>query len=450
MAGVSAKYPNRLREVIKQSGLTITDVADESGIPLRTLFDYCRGSVPIPRKKLDNIAAVIGCSPHYLVPAIRGICPDSLQSSGEGNGWLYTGVLSNLDILRRDLFVQVGKLTAAIGVSQFGSFEEILNPDAWERLLVTLDKPARIDEDALLHLETLTDAYWHLYRTALAKTDLLSNISSHLTTATRLLKTSQPIMAQFRLCSIVSNTAQILGEIYYDIDQIDDAKSYYRLAGSVAAEVDNRALQATALGREGFLPVYQGKAHEALPLLQNAFALAEKSTTGQTKAWITMMEAEALSRIDGKKNVCLSTLKKVDDIFHEEDCVSHEEAPNKDDRRWTGFDQSTLLGYKGQCLLHLHQPEEARSLLLLTLENLPPGPTRRRSIRLIDLALSYVQSQEIEEACEVATQALVYTAQSKSTGSLQRLKRFQKTLQPWQNLACVRRFSSVMKMLENA
>lgn len=450
MAAESAKYPNYLRKLIKEAGLTVKDVAEESGIPLRTLFEYCKGNIPVPRKKLEDIAAIIGCSPHYLVPALPRRDLNLLQSTGEEvNHWTSMGVLNNLDKLRRDLFVQMGKLATVAGISLFGPSEDILSLDAWERLLATLDKPARTDESTLIHLETLTDTYWSLYRTAIAKTDLLSSVSGHLMTVTRLLKTHQPVAVQFRLCSIISNAAQILGEIYYDMDMIEDARSYYKLASRAADEVDNRALKATALGREGFLPIYLGKPYDSLPFLREAYILAEKNTTGQTKAWIAMMQAEALARIEGKKEECLSMLKRVEDVFHKEN-TEVEEAPNRDDRRWTGFTEPTLIGYKGTCFLHLHQPEEARSMLLSTLDTLPPGPTRRRSLVLTDLALSYVQSREIEQACETAALALIYTAQSKSPRSLQRLKHFRKALQPWRNLACVRRFANAMKMLEAA
>lgn len=54
-------------------------------------------------------------------------------------------------ILRRDLFTQIGRLTAAVSISQLGTFDEVLNPDAWERLLATLSKSVCIDEEALLH-----------------------------------------------------------------------------------------------------------------------------------------------------------------------------------------------------------------------------------------------------------------------------------------------------------
>jgi transcriptional regulator with XRE-family HTH domain len=104
----SAKYPNRLRESIRQAGLTVKEVAEESGVPLRTLFDYCKGDVPIPRKKLEDIAAVLGYSPRYLVPTVPRMDLHLLQSSDEDtNYWIPTGVLNTLDTLRRDLLVQM-------------------------------------------------------------------------------------------------------------------------------------------------------------------------------------------------------------------------------------------------------------------------------------------------------------------------------------------------------
>lgn len=446
MVGNSARYPNRLKEAIKLAGLTIKEVADETNIPLRTLTDYCAGKVPVPRKKLEDIALVIGCSSQTLVPAIARA---NLVEYPEGQtyDWITTGAFNRLDKLRRDILLYMKRLTSLAGVSLLVPQDELFHPDAWERLLLTLDKSSRADNATLIHLEQLTDTYWELYRTAIAKNDLLSSVSGHLITVTRLLKTSQPIATQFRLCSIVSNAAQILGEICYDIDNLDAAKTYYDVAAKAADEVGNHALQATALGRRGFLPVYKGAPQEALPLLREASILAQGRTTGKTRAWIMMMEAEALSRIGGKERECLSVIKKVEDVFGEEN-IYQEKAPNKDDRIWTGFNYSTMIGYKGACFLNLNKPEEARSMLHLALEDLPSGPTRRRSLILADLAQSYIQSQEIEGACNTAMQALVRTAQSKSPRALQRLRAFQKNLRPWRNLTCVRRFNSAMHILE--
>ena len=98
--------------------------------------------------------------------------------------------------------------------------------------------------------------------------------------------------------------------------------------------------------------------------------------------------------------------------------------------------------------MDLHEPEEARPLLLSSLVNLSPGPTRNRSLLLANLALSYVQSQEIEVACDTTTQALVCAAQAKSLRALKRLRQVQQELRPWQSVAGVKRFSRAMRAVE--
>src|SRR5579872_3118392 len=62
------KYPNYLREHILYNGLTLTEVAQETDIPIRTLSDYCAGRLPIPRQRLEEFARTIGCTPDEIVP----------------------------------------------------------------------------------------------------------------------------------------------------------------------------------------------------------------------------------------------------------------------------------------------------------------------------------------------------------------------------------------------
>src|ERR1019366_4449027 len=68
MTGMEQKYPNRLKQASKQSGFTIENMAAETKIPLRTLFDYCAGRVPIPRDRLEILAQTLGYPTHYIVP----------------------------------------------------------------------------------------------------------------------------------------------------------------------------------------------------------------------------------------------------------------------------------------------------------------------------------------------------------------------------------------------
>src|SRR5262249_20119705 len=155
------------------------------------------------------------------------------------------------------------QLLSSTGTVCFAPYEDLINLDAWERLSFVLNSPYHIDNATLAHLEELTHVYWHLYRSAIAKVDLLSSLSGHLLTITRLLRTSQTVAVQNRLLCLASNTSQIVGEVYFDLNALELANSYYTLAIESAHEVDNHTLEALALGRKAFLSVYKGEYHSA-------------------------------------------------------------------------------------------------------------------------------------------------------------------------------------------
>ena len=267
------KFPNHLRQAIKQCGLTIQNVATETGIPLRTLFDYCAGRVPIPKERLESLASMLGYPSHHLVPAFPVIQDPCLvqYEDEQASEWILSGANNSVDNLRRKLLQQ---LLSATSTTSFISQNDLINPDSWERLSLALNNPYRIDNATVTHLEGITHAYWDLYRSAIAKVDLLNGVSGHLLTITQLLRASQPLAMQSRLSCIASNTSQILGEIYFDMNKLEKANAYYTLAIEAAHEVDNHALESLALGRKGFLSVYKGEYLDALPLFKRAYSLA--------------------------------------------------------------------------------------------------------------------------------------------------------------------------------
>ena len=75
------KFPNNLRACIKQSGYTVQEIAGEANIPLRTLFDYCAGKTPIPRKRLETLTALLGYPVEQIVPVSKSPNAVSLVKS---------------------------------------------------------------------------------------------------------------------------------------------------------------------------------------------------------------------------------------------------------------------------------------------------------------------------------------------------------------------------------
>jgi tetratricopeptide (TPR) repeat protein len=227
------------------------------------------------------------------------------------------------------------------------------------------------------------------------------------------------------------------------MNDVKVANTYYNVAAEAAQEAGSHALQALALGRKGFLSIHAGEYEAALSFLQQAYSLAENTTTGKSKSWIVMMQAEALSHLQ-RKNECLAVLDKTVQVFDQDRSVTGE------DNRWTGFNQPTRVGYAGICYLRLDLPEDAQPMLYTALEALPAGPTRRRSIILGDIATTYMQEREIEEACKVATQALSYAAQTKSARALHHLRRFQREINRFRKVSAVRKFNEHMRIVKYA
>lgn len=74
------QYPNSLRALIKQAGLTIREVHEETAIPESTLRWWASGNGVIPRKDRDTLARLIGCSAAELAPS-----PEHLESDNRMN-----------------------------------------------------------------------------------------------------------------------------------------------------------------------------------------------------------------------------------------------------------------------------------------------------------------------------------------------------------------------------
>ena len=155
-----------------------------------------------------------------------------------------------------------------------------------------------------------------------------------------------------------------------------------------------------------------------------------------------MMEAETLSNLK-KKDDCLFTLEKTEEVFDQD------RSPTGEDKHWTGFTYATMMGYKGSCYIRLQLPHEAQSMLNTALNDLPSGPTRRKSLLLSELALTYIQQKEIEEACKIASQALLCAAQTKSPRALKSLKDIQRELRGWRDTSYVKRFNHHLNFVKS-
>lgn len=305
--------------------------------------------------------------------------------------------------------------------------QDILQKPLWERLSKTIRGNIIVDEDTLTELRQINKSFWSL-RTSIGYRNILNVFVNHLEMLQFLVKDQQSTYIYQQLCTLISEVAQFIGAIYFDMGSFSIAASYYKSSIITAKEGNNYTLMATGLGRMSSLPIYSHNFADALPLLQDAQQQAHKQNHKALLAWLYALQAEALANMQ-EKQPCLQALK---------DAECSLEQAKQEDIKQVSFDYTRLTGYKGTCFLRLHQHKEALS----TLDNagnitnlLSP---RQQAIITTDIANAYVQEKEIEKACTCIVEALTITRQIMSCLVYERLEATYQMMKPYHSLNVVK------------
>ena len=96
-----------------------------------------------------------------------------------------------------------------------------------------------------------------------------------------------------------------------------------------------------------------------------------------------------------------------------------------------------LLGYKGACYIRLKKTSDAQTALKEDLAFIDPARAIHNAIVLVDLARTYTQQGEIEEAYRYANDALSMMVQLRSGRVFQRILNLRQELEPWKNTTYV-------------
>lgn len=426
MVGNSAKYPNRLKEIIKQTGLTIKEVADETKIPLRTLSEYCSGKVPIPRKRLEDIAHIIGCPTSDLVPdfpaaraqaanqenfhikeqsaartsinsPVKAISlPLTFISSSNAfplsQGIIGQGSASEelyMDQLRRDLLHLLGTAGVTLPFSELAF--------GWRQMRKFVAKSSQLDVEIVHSLEMVNKYLWDLYKTVTPKSLALDGVLGQIKTLLHFLRETQAASSYRKLSALTSEMSQLAGEIFFDCQDHHSAATCYAFSATAAKDAEDYDLWACALVRYAFLPIYNAQYQSALPYVQEAQRLAQKGVGGfTTRYWVAAVEAEVLSGI-GDLLGCQKALAKA------------QETPRKGgfSPPWLRFEAPRLPALQGACFTRLHHPRQAIPALAEALaQQTFQTSSRRRGLVLIDRAAAEFQLKEIEQSCKSLQEVL--------------------------------------------
>jgi DNA-binding SARP family transcriptional activator len=285
----------------------------------------------------------------------------------------------SMDTKRRELL----HLLSTAGMALALSFPGL----DWERIEQTIVRPSYLDAAGLQHLEVINRSLWDMYLTTPTKSSVFEGAFGHFKMLVQLLKDSHPMTSHRRLCLLTSEMGQLVGEIFFDLNDYQAAEACYVVAAHAAKEAQSYDLWACALVRSAFLPIYSGRYEEALVPLQSAFKLAQRGDSMlPTRYWVAAVEAEARSGVFDLV-ACQQALNQAQDV------QQRGETPPP----WVRFSPTRLPALRGACYVRLRQPELALPSLQEALSTFVK-PDRKRGMVLIDLAATAVQHGEVEQA----------------------------------------------------
>lgn len=308
MTSSSQRYPNRLKQTIKQSGFTVERMAAETDIPLRTLFDYCAGRVPVPKDRLEVLAHALGYSREYLVPKM---IQEEEAEFEAGN---------HMDEPDKEISAFPGRRTGHLQTWLLDSIED------GTRLRWQLYYTSR---------NTLTNDG---LRNQMMKLEFLADEGHE---------------DRERICRVLAQNYQLAGSLARDKFQYSAAKDYFHKARKVIDINEVPDMGAIAIARHALVYLRQGHNHlgKALQLYKDAATIADHAMP-HVRAYVLSGLAEAYAR-NGEKDECYHALDQAERYLHRAHYMSVEE-----DFTYVYLTLQSLEDARGECHVLLGETEK--------------------------------------------------------------------------------------------
>ena len=228
---------------------------------------------------------------------------------------------------------------------------------------------------------------------------------------------------------------QMAGWLALDANRHGAARRYLTTAVYVGHEQGDLGLAASATAYMSLHATYRGEPKAALALARTARATDETTLTPLTRAMLATREARAHASL-GNTNECLRAL---DDMRKSFDRNGSDEEP-----LWLSYvDSVEIAAQEGACHLALGNPNEAKTALdraLRLLDQKAPHRIRDRVHYLSRLAKTHLLESEVEQACQVAAEAVSLSGTIGSARVIERLSEFREALVPYADTRPAREF----------
>jgi tetratricopeptide (TPR) repeat protein len=298
-------------------------------------------------------------------------------------------------------------------------------------------------DGALLRDLDLTTAAYERMRHRVPGRHLMRQVVGHIELTEDVLRGSLWPAQRQRLLANLSQTTSLLSWLqFFDQGDRAAARTWLMRSTRAAQESGDPELMVLALIRGAEQQTYSGQAHQGTQLLDAAERLAAGGSSPKALSWILSANAEAHAT-RGELDPSLALLDWSLDAL----------GPSRtgDDPSWAEYwNRSKVLGYMGACHMRMRRPEAARAALDDALHLGVELTVKHQSIYLVDLATTYTQEREPEEACRLAGKALDIAGPMHYSTTMERMAALRRDLDAWNSEACVQQLDERLHALANA
>ncbi|SRR6266545_2341061 len=244
---------------------------------------------------------------------------------------------------------------------------------------------------------------------------VLPKVSVQLRKLARMLGGCQPVSDRRRLCSVAGRLAGLRAWLLFDLAQREAADAWYDVAIRAAYEAEDHALQGWLFGARSLIPSYQHDHRTALAFIEQGQSAAGRSAGATVNAWLSALEARGRAGLRDTAGFRAARRRADRQVSH---------SSSSERRHGMDFDgdKLDLTYYTGTSLLLLHQPGHAAEFLRKSLDALPSAHAKAHAILLLGLATAAAQRRRVDEATEVACQALAIARRQPIMPVLQRAR----------------------------
>ena len=326
---------------------------------------------------------------------------------------------------RRELFQLFGWAATAIAVLPALSG---LDEGEQERLAGAIALPSRVDTRVVDYLATML-------RDCKQRDDVLGPCAVLHTVLTqrqlaRHLLAECPAPLRPRLLAVYSGMSSSVGDYFFDLNDLDNARYYYDQARVAAHEGCNTELSIYALCSMSYAASSHGQAHAGIDLAAAAQSLANKSDDVLLRVCAAERAGTAYA-VDGQYKPFMAEFDRAQDYLISAGNVSPESPAYY-------YHEGLLASHQSECLLLLERPKEAAASASTGLRVFNKSYVDGYALCTLHLGNSYLQAGEVEEAVQVIGSAASLAAQNRQSRLVTELYTARGRMQPWEGTRAVR------------